>query len=377
MSQAPGSLCLSTQMLPLSALDDSLIADWANLSDRAVEPNPFFSPEFLLPAAKWLPDGDAVKLAVVRRGLELVLAVPIVRGRYRIVPVDTLTTWHHTHRYLGTPLVAPDSIEVAPAALLEALTRSASTGWLALEQLYIDGSVARAFRAAADKLSATWVQPDVWGRPVVNRRKFDTYLDGTVSARSAKGLRRRRRNLIRDHGPIVCEDIARKTDPRAVEAGIQMFLKMEAAGWKGRAGTALACDRSHAAFWRETCLRLADAGRLEMWQFKAGATMVAQQCHVHQGDTVFHLKTTYDEGLRKYSPGVQLELELLQAFHGDGALEWLDSCTDQEPSTSARLYPDTRRVGDVLIGLTGPGRVITQLTPYAAKLWRKRPWKPG
>jgi CelD/BcsL family acetyltransferase involved in cellulose biosynthesis len=236
--------------------------------------------------------------------------------------------------------------------------------------MYLDGVVAQAFRAAAGSRSARWVEHDLWRRPAVLRREFETYLDDTLGSRSGRTLRRQRRHLERDLGPVVVQDVARTGDVAAVREEVEAFLAMEEAGWKGRAGTAAASDPAHAAFWREACQALAEAGRLEMWQLRAGDVVAARQCHVRTGGTVFHLRTTYDEALGKSSPGVQLELEAVHAFHVDHEVDLLDPCTEPEPGTSSRLYPDSRRIGDVLVGLSVVGRLLADATPLASRLWR-------
>ena len=346
-----------------------LLAAWRDLARAAAEPNPFFGPDWLLPAVRHLSGGADVRLATVQRGEDLVLAVPLVPGRYRRVPLPAWTTWRHPHRFVGTPLVRADALAEAPAALLGGLR--AGPAWLVLEQLYVDGVVGRAFRAAASQRSASWVVHDPWERPAVRARTAPTYLDGTLSPRSAKALRRLRRGLERELGAVVAVDLGRGAGPEQVAAEVEAFLAMEAAGWKGAAGTALAADPGHAAFWREGCLAAASAGRLELWQLRAGDAVLARQVHVRDGGTVFHLKTAYDEAAGRGSPGVQLELDVLAAFHDDPALALLDPCTEREPGTSARLYPDRRTVADALVGLRASGRWAARATPAAVRARRR------
>lgn len=353
-----------------AAVDATVLRAWQALAAEAVEPNPFFSPEMLVPAARRLPGGSLARLLIVRQGQHLLLAMPFASGRYGRMPLHALTTWRHAYRYLGTPLVRPDALDTAPAAALEALAGRRGPGWLVLEQVYVDQPVASAFRRAALARRAAWLERGVWPRPAVRAREDDTYLQDTLAPRSMKALRRQRRNLERDLGPVRTRDVARDGDPATVAAEIEAFLEMESAGWKGRTRTALASDPAHAAFWREACRGFADAGRLELWQLVAGDVVAARQCHVRDGDTVFHLKTTYDEGLAQRSPGVQLELDVLHAFHVDPTLQWIDPCTDPVPGNSARLYPDTRPLGDVLIGLTRTGGLAMRVADGAARAWR-------
>jgi hypothetical protein len=67
------------------------------------------------------------------------------------------------------------------------------------------------------------------------------------------------------------------------------------------------------------------------------------------------------------SPGVQLELDVLHAFHVDASVCLLDPCTGNSPTVSARIYPDRRRIGDVLVGLDPIGRFIAGSTPFVAR----------
>ena len=204
--------------------------------------------------------------------------------------------------------------------------------------MYVDGVVAEAFRTAAGRRSGGWVEHDVWRRPAVRRREAESYLDDTLGSRSAKTLRRQRRLLERDHGPVDARDVARTSDALAVGAEVEAFLDMEAAGWKGRAGTAAANDPAHAAFWREACEAMAEAGRLEMWQLRAGDVVAARQCHVRIGGTVFHL--------RPVRRGPRQSRSVHARGRGGARLDWrdvvlLDPCRSGAGHPS-RLYPDSR-----------------------------------
>ena len=352
------------EVVPLRDVGRDLRDEWSRLAQHAVEANPFFEPELLLPAARLLPGGAQVELLLAWRGAELVAATPVRAERHRRVPLPAACTWRHAYRYLGTPLVREDALEDAPAALLAALARRCN--WLVLEQVYVDDPVVAALSSAARARGTSSVVHEVWERPAVRARTEETYLEGTLSTRSAKRLRRQRRNLERDLGPVLSEDVAGGD----LAAEVDGFLQLEAAGWKGRAATALGSVAADAEFFRQVCDGFARGGRLELWRLRAGPTVAARQCHFISGRTVFHFKTTYDEQLARYSPGVQLELDVLHAFHADPGLDLLDPCTETEDGTSSRLYPDTRRLGEVLIGLTPVGRLAARALPGAALAWR-------
>lgn len=199
-------------------------------------------------------------------------------------------------------------------------------------------------------------------RPVVRRRAEPTYLEGRLSDRSRKNLRRRRRRLAEAvGGTLQLVDAARGPDPAAA---VEAYLELQRRGWKGRAGTAMACRDADAAYFREVCGVLAVQGRVQVWQLRgADGRVVASQVNVRSGRTVLHWKTAYDEAFAAWSPGVQLELDLLERFHVDRSLDLLDSGVEPGGSVSDRLYPDSVRLGDVLVPLSVLGRALVRGTP--------------
>ena len=361
---------MRVNIVPLSDIDDVWLGAWQELAAEAAEPNPFFHPDLLLAAVRWLPGGDSVRLLMVWRGERLVLAMPIARGRYRRVPIAALSTWRHPYCYLGTPLVRPDALDVAPAAALQCLRRG-RPGWLVLEQVYVQGPVVGAFRRAAENCSASWLERGVWERPAVLARQQKTQPAEPPAPPRNKTLRRKRRKLERVVGAVETREVAGAADPLTLDAEIDAFLEMELASWKGRAGTAIASSSSHASFFRETCRAFACRGRLDLWQLQAGDVKAARECHLRMGETVFQWKTTYNEELSPFSPGSQIELDALHAFYADHELHSLDPCTSNVVRPLDRFYPDRRLIGDVLVGLTAPSRAITRMYSRAARAWAR------
>ena len=97
------------------------------------------------------------------------------------------------------------------------------------------------------------------------------------------------------------------------------------------------------------------AERVQLWELGLeGGPPVAALCTIVAGGVAFHLKTTYDERFAAYSPGMQLEVAVLDAFHADPALATIDSCVDGDgPSPSHRLYADRRPIESVVVALGG------------------------
>jgi hypothetical protein len=186
-------------------------------------------------------------------------------------------------------------------------------------------------------------------RPMVRRRAGGSYLADRLSTSRQKRLRRQRRALTTEVGPLKTEDLAALD----VEEGMARFLALEAAGWKGRAGTALASSPQEAQFFCAAMRAFAADGRAQVWSLSAGGTSLATMCAVAAGGSMFQLKTAYDERQARHSPGVLLELDVLDEFHRDPSLQWIDSCTSSDPSPSSLLFPDRRPVETLLVSLGG------------------------
>ena len=335
-------------LLAAHEVTPGVVAAWRDLATRAAEPNPVNEPDVLLPAMRHLPQGDSARLLVVRRGRELDACLPVVpTARWRSkVPVPALVSWNHDYQLLGTPLVDRERTRDTLTALLRTSWRTRRPALLLeLSETGDDGPVARALDEAVEELGGVAVRWDAHERAALVRRP-----DGTVAPLSnsrQKRVRRSRRALERVAGPVTVVDHA--GDPAAVER----FLALEAAGWKGRAGTALAAHPADAAFFREVCARFADAGRRELRTLEVPTGPVAMQVALRAGDAVFHMKVAYDEQYGDHSPGVQLLVDYADRFPAEG-LALRDSCTAAENVTESQVWPGRRRVADVVVPFAGP-----------------------
>jgi CelD/BcsL family acetyltransferase involved in cellulose biosynthesis len=334
-----------TERRPLEGLGPDDIASWRALAERAAEPNPFFEPVMLLPAWRHL-GGAAVSLLVVRDGRRWLCCLPVRRAlRFRKVPGPALLSWVHTHCFLGTPLVDRDDPLAALRAMLHFTADDAWAGYLALELLGDDGLVGRTLAAALREEGLRGIVYERAERAALRRRDDRDYLHPALRAKRRRELKRQRRALEAQLGPVAVHD--RAGDPEAIEA----FLELEANGWKGDAGTALA-SAGHRLFFGELSRTLAADGRLQLLAMTAGERLIAMKCNVIAGDCVFCFKIARDEALDRFSPGVQLELENVDIFHETPAAAWTDSCAWEHNQMINRLWRDRRSVTTVLI----PGR---------------------
>ena len=355
------------------AVTPAFVAAWQGLARRAAEPSPFAEPELVLPAMEHLAGRARVGLLAVTDDGRLDAVLPVTWplllpvGPVR-VPVPLLQTWVDPYQQLGAPLLDRDAAVPAMAALLRPSGAPASPALL-MRYLPEGGPVAAALDAA---LAAR-------GEQVTRLKTYDRaqlIRDGAPPAsknrkrRYAK-LRATLAEMERDLGPVLIED--RAGDPAAVEE----FLRLEAAGWKGQQGTALASNPEHAAWLRAVCDGLRAAGRLELPVLTVGGRTAAMACNFLVGDGCVHLRSAYDESLAEYRPGAQLVRHWAETM-ATGQLAWRDSLTVPDNELFNQLWAGRLSLSTVVVPLGGPvGSGAVALARRAARIRNGRRQDPA
>jgi hypothetical protein len=255
--------------------DPRFLCKWAELEREALEPNPFFAPQMVLPAARHLENGDSAQLLVAESADALLFLMPVAGGiGLRGMPVPGLRSWMHDYCFLGTPLLSAhgDSTRIW-TKILDELRRTRPAPLLVMQLHSADGPVAAGlFRADAQMGLGVRQSPHAC-RGFTHRRPELDYTREWISRKHRADLARRRRALGRKLDiKITTVDRAAADPGKAIE----YFLQLEASGWKGRAGTALLRRPGHDRFFREMSEGFADDGRLMFLSLEAGTQVLAQ-----------------------------------------------------------------------------------------------------
>jgi hypothetical protein len=136
-----------------------------------------------------------------------------------------------------------------------------------------------------------------------------------------------------------------------VAGAIEVFLALEASGWKGKRGTALAQHDGDAAFIRNAPRQLAARGQCEIAVLAAGETPIAAGIILKHDSRAFWFKLGVDERFAKLSPGVQLALELTRYFCADASVRFVDSTAPAESPMINPIWRGRFTIGDVVIPL--------------------------
>jgi len=332
----------------LTALTDISASQWRALAERAAEPNGYYLPDWELAINAFARGrGGAFALGSWSDAAELTGLLPVISmWRAYKIPLPALVS-ADPYGTLSTPLLDRDHAEQAATDILHG-ARQAGAHALILRDTAPDGAAMKAFTEALrrDGIKPRVLQSHV--RAALDaRRDADELLHEALGHKKLKELRRQR-NRLADHGSVDF-DIART--PGEVAAAIETFLKLEASGWKGKRGTALVQDDGDAASIRRATSALAASGQCEIVTLTAGAVPVASAIVLRHLDRAFYFKLGVDERFSKFSPGVQLTLELTRHLCADPAIAMADSSANPDHPMINPIWRERLAIGDILIPL--------------------------
>jgi len=175
------------------------------------------------------------------------------------------------------------------------------------------------------------------------------------------------RNRLAEHGDVSFHVARTPTD---VAAALDTFLALEASGWKGKRGTALQQRPGDEAFIRQATGALAARGQAEIVTLKAGQTAVASGVMIRHLDRAYYFKIGVDERFAKYSPGVQLTLDVTRHLCADPAIASADSTAAPGHPMIDPIWRERLAIGDVVLPLY-KNDAVASLT-YAALTLRHR-----
>jgi CelD/BcsL family acetyltransferase involved in cellulose biosynthesis len=321
---------------------------WRALSERAVEPNGYYLPDWELAvnASARGRDGAAALSAWGDTSLLIGLMPVISMWQAYKIPLPALVS-ADPYGTLSTPPLDRDFAEEAAASLLRQAWQSGAHA-LILRDMSLDGAAMKAF---GDVLRRDGLRPIVLQSHVRAcldaSRDVDELLREALGPKKLKELRRQR-NRLAEHG-AVSFDVARTSSD--VVVALETFLKLEASGWKGQRGTALGQHGGDAAFIRRAAPALAKSGQCEIVTLHAGDTPVASAVVLRHQDRAFYFKLGVDERFAKLSPGVQLTLDLTRHLCADPSIRLVDSTANPGHPMIDPIWRGRLAIGDVLIPL--------------------------
>ena len=346
----------------------AFVPAWEELAAAALEPNVFYEHWMLLPALEAFGKDIAVVLVLLHdphnpdapAKLGALFPLEPVR-RFRKLKVSAMSLWQHLHCYVCTPLVRADA---AKECLVEFFrwfrSGGASASLVELGCISGDGPFHKMLIDVTNELGLRNCITDIFTRGLWHAG-YDKNTDpeSAVSGDLRRRLRRKEKRLS-ERGRVEHLEIGQEDD---VARWIDEFLRIEASGWKGQRGSALASSERGRRYFAEIVTSAFRRGRLLMLGLDFNGRPIARRCAFVAGEGSFAFKTAYDEEFADFSPGAMLELDSIRQLQTLPGVRWMDSCATTDNFLVNRLSNERKTIQSLAIGTGALGELLVSGLP--------------
>ncbi len=349
---------------------DRLRPEWNRLASASPVDCPMLRHEWFTAFLDAFAGDQTLHTVTVRREGRLTAVAPLIRraARWRGLRYQALTALANPHSSRFDVLAeTADDLR----ALWQALRTSG--GWDAIELRDVpEGGRGAELAELAGKDGHSVHRWESMRTPYVP-------LEGhRVSGKLGQNLRRRRRRL-EEAGRVEVREL---TGGAGLDAFLEQGFSLEAAGWKGKAGTAIACHPATRAFYRSLARSAERLGWLALYGLFCGERLAAFQFGLRDGGRYYLPKPAYDESLGSCSPGQLLMAEVLERSRAQGLAEldflgpsmpWKRDWTDRERSHHWHwIHAPTPRGQALWVGKTVAAEAARRLI---GRLEATLPWR--
>lgn len=340
--------------------DERDLTQWDRLAVETAAP-PFLRPGWIQAWSLAFGRQRDLHAALVRRGGELVAVLPVLRSNGSIVGVSNA----HTP---GVAHVARDAVAVRElfCKILERNFRKVD-----LNLVPARGPTSEGLIQASEGLGRDYVLHSVGRQPYVDSTgSWTEYERHQLTAKRRSTLRRLERRLA-ELGTVTFD----VHDGReSLDALLDEGFRTEAQGWKGQTGTAVLSRPSTRQFYFTLASWAAQAGILRLACLRVDDRLAAFSFSLEQDAVHYGLKTSYDESLARFAPGILLTHRLIRyAFDHPGLsrLEMLGAADHYkaEFATGCREQERIQVFGQGVLGDTS--RVVSSAQHSARRTVKK------
>lgn len=296
------------------AFDGSLSVEWEALADRG-NASPFSYPGWFSAWCRAFGAGDT-HLVTLRRSGDLEGLAPL---RKRGSCLASLANAHTPlYEWLGD---GDDAAEEIAQGILTGRPRRVS-----IAMLDPSDHRSRAIIGSASAHSYRIEKRIVAAAPVVKvTGEWQSYEAG-LRTKLLSELRRRRRRL-QERGSLSLEVY---DGTENLEGLLQEGFRVEGSGWKGERGTSINSQVATRSFYTEVARWASERGWLRLAFLRLDDTALAFDYSLERNGTHYLVKTGYEQGFRKFAPGmVMRHMMLARAF--ERGLETYDFLGEDYP----------------------------------------------
>jgi hypothetical protein len=345
------------------------------LSRRALAPNPHMAPAAIAGAELLIPRDRIVILAALHSealGSERLVGLwALARRRdWRSGFAPALVTpLLPLYEVSSVPVLDRDHVDEIVRAMLRHINAAGDLPQtLMLPLLPREGPIFEAMSEACRISGSHLTVHETWLRPMMLPQPGD---DAERYLRRALGSAyKKRMQQFRAIAKAGAVSFRRRRGEAAREA-FEQFLALEASGWKGQAGTAIASRPVDAAYFRGLAAAFAAQDGLQVDALLLDGKPIAMGVLIESAGTRHFLKIAYDESQSRHSPGRALTIAMIQADFATAPPVIFDSGAGDRVDAGTYVWGERRAMGATVIGLGARRLRAADVSALARRLVRR------
>jgi CelD/BcsL family acetyltransferase involved in cellulose biosynthesis len=318
---------------------DRIGDEWRQLCREGACDQPFFRPEWIASSIRAFAGARPVLLITVREGSRLRAVLPLVEEKVSACGLRARkfrSAADHTPRFDFIHGEGPGIEEVVRAGWNELKTHH---DWDAIELVNVPegGAAERLLSMAREDGFLAYAQQCAQSPyiPLNGNKPAKDFSQFALSSRFRYRLRHLWRKLEKT-GDISLRRVE-VADPKS----LQQFYGLEQSGWKGKRGTAIACNQETRQFYDSLADYGAQYGYLSLYFLQHGDSVLAAHFAFTCGGGYYPLKVAYDESYSQYGPGHLIIGAILQDCTTRGLSEFdcLGHWTEAKAKWASQVRP--------------------------------------
>ena len=313
-------------------------AYWNRLVDAAGIDHPFVRHEWIRTWWECFGKGDELRILIVREQGAPVGIVPLMLCRRRLLgaPVRQLQFIWNIHAPRSGMIVGRDAAAVCRAALAH-IGRQRDWDVLVLPRLAERShGLVELPLLANEQGMRTGLKREEESPYLPITTSWDAYWN-SLDAKHRSNLRNREKRLCKA-GKLALEVVSSVDD---LDGALEDGFRLEAAAWKGAAGSAITSSEQTRRFYADLARRSAALGTLRLCFLNLNGQRIAVRYALETGNKLYVLKSGYDPSYATCSPSnVLLEFMLKDAFRrGVGEVDFVGTAESWKRLWTPNLRP--------------------------------------
>jgi CelD/BcsL family acetyltransferase involved in cellulose biosynthesis len=291
----------------------NLRREWEELWQSSLTASFFLTFSWICCCWKELQAHNELRVFVARDEGRAVLVAPFMKSRraQKGLPVDCLTFIEHPEAQIADILLArSQQSSRALEALLKFLVNVQVADWhlLSLDKIPQGSPTLELLAASAESCSSRFEvksSHEALFIPLVG--DWQAYLN-TRSPRFRKTLR----NVVNRIERLGAVEVKCYSGQEVNDQTIEKLFSVSDSSWKVADGVAITSQTHRMRFFEDLLLAVAQRGDVRVWMLEVNGAAIASEIQVIDGPTVYALRSDYDERYADSSPGMYLQVEILQ-----------------------------------------------------------------